>query len=129
MGSEEREKLRPALEVVVKMVEQWCQIITDKDDEPAFDSGAYSANAAAMRFLAEHGLMSVQFEVGRRVIARWTDAARDFGADHDFSFFKQLREERRNKPASSPTPETSYNRIVTRPHAGSTPKKDSTQAE
>jgi hypothetical protein len=75
------EKLKEALAVVVKMVDQWCSAVTDVNKQAFIDSGAYSANAAAMRLLAQHGLMSIKSEYGRRVIAKWTDVARDFGAD------------------------------------------------
>jgi len=75
------EKLKEALAVVVKMVDQWYSAVTDINKQAFIHSGTYSANAAAMRLLVQHGLMSIKSEYGRRVIAKWTDAARDFGAD------------------------------------------------
>jgi hypothetical protein len=100
MSSDVPEEIKPALEAMVKMVEQWCHTEADIAGEPWMDSGCYSANAAAMQVLAKHGLMSIKFEFGRRVIAKWTESARDFGADWDFSRFKKAQAKTQKGPSS-----------------------------
>jgi hypothetical protein len=94
MPTDEAEEIRGALKALVLVVEQWGHIITDNEGELYLDSGCYSANAAAMRVLAEHGLLTIRNQVGRRVTAKWTEAAREFGADVDFSLFRRLQDKK-----------------------------------
>lgn len=68
------------------MMDKWCHIESTIEGE--LYSNANRANAAAMRVLAGHGLLSIQSEYGRRVIGRWTEAACDYGADVDFKAFR-----------------------------------------
>ena len=56
------------LRVVVDMVAQHC----GGGIGGALDSGGLSANAEAMRLLAHHGLLLIEVDGGRRVIAKWT---------------------------------------------------------
>ena len=93
MTDDEGKKIRAALEALVKTAQQWCHVSVDHAGEPWLDSGAFSSNAAVMRVLADHGLLTINVEVGRRIIAKWTEAARDFGADWDFSRFRQQEAE------------------------------------
>jgi hypothetical protein len=51
------------LKIVVNMVAQHCDLGS------VVDSGAISANAEAMRLLGRHGLLSIETDGGRRVIA------------------------------------------------------------
>ena len=65
----EREKL---LEDLADMVNQHCRAMRDLHvQDPQLDSMALSANAAAMRTLAEHGRRIIDKEYGRRVIGHW----------------------------------------------------------
>jgi hypothetical protein len=89
MTDDEVKKIRAALEALVKTTQQWCHVSVDQAGEPWLDSGALSSNAAVMRVLADHGLLTINVEVGRRVIAKWTEAVRDFGVDWDFSRFRK----------------------------------------
>jgi hypothetical protein len=72
------------LKVVVDMVHQHCG--DDKKDTGAIfvDSMAISANAAAMRLLARHGLMEIDSEIGRRIRARWTTAGQRLNENRPF---------------------------------------------
>ena|ERR1700754_4057487 len=88
------EKTRAALEALVRMVEQWCHICPDTAGELWLDSSSYSAHAAAMRVLANFGLLTIRTEFGNRVIAKWTEKAREFGADWDFSELRKLKRQR-----------------------------------
>jgi hypothetical protein len=98
MSSAGSKEIRSALQAIVQMVEQWCHITVDDEGEPWIDSGAYSSNAAAMRVLAAHGLLAIRHQFGRRVIAKWTEAAREFGADCDFSAFREAQAKRQKGP-------------------------------
>jgi hypothetical protein len=70
MTDNEGKKIRTALEALVKATQQWCPVSVDHAGEPWLDSGAFSANAAVMRVLADHGLLTINVEVGRRIIAK-----------------------------------------------------------
>jgi hypothetical protein len=76
MTEDHADKMKTALEALVLTVQQWCHITLDKTGEPWLDSGAMSSNAAAIRVLADHGLMSIRTQVGRRIVAKWTETAR-----------------------------------------------------
>lgn len=58
-------------EALVDMVNQHCHC-----DGGDIDSMALSANAYAMRLLAERGRMEITNEYGRRVLAKWTENSR-----------------------------------------------------
>ncbi len=63
------DKLKPILKLLVDMSEQYV------GDHVRGDIGT-SAAAAAVRLLAEHGIVRIEREFGRRVFANWTDAGR-----------------------------------------------------
>jgi len=94
------EQMRAALRALVKMTEQWCHVELDSAGEHCLDSASYSSNAAAMRTLADHGLLSINSQFGNRVIAKWTEAAREFGVDPDFSQLGKPRSSTRRTPSS-----------------------------
>jgi len=53
-------------EALLDMVYQHCSC---GSDDPKLDSMALSANADAMRLLAEYGKLTITTEVGRRILA------------------------------------------------------------
>ena len=66
------------LKVLVDMVRAYCPKDTRVDTgEKVVDSGAIGVNAAAMRLLAQYGLMEIYSDAGRRVRARWTAAGQE----------------------------------------------------
>ena len=64
----EQAKVERLIDALEDMVAQHCGI---SDDDGELDSMALSANAYAMRVLAEHGSIQILREGGRRIIANW----------------------------------------------------------
>jgi hypothetical protein len=62
----ERAKRRDLLEALADVTNQACTMPSGE-----LDSVALSAYASAMRTLAEHGVIEITSEVGRRVIGKW----------------------------------------------------------
>jgi hypothetical protein len=109
MPENDSDQLKAAWTAVVEMVKRWCAPIETRETifqnkYPRIDSGAMSAHATAMRVLATHGLMRIQTDVGRRVIATWTEAARDFGVDPEMSWLKEMLQNRQDKQPWSIAP-------------------------
>jgi len=70
-GKAEREQL---LEDLADMVNQHCRYAGELHAENVkLDSLALSANASAMRTLAQHGRFVIESEYGRRVIGHWPE--------------------------------------------------------
>jgi len=91
------------LKVLVDLIYQHCGEDQKDTGEILVYSMGFSANAAAMRLLARHGLMEIDSEIGRSVHARWTEAGqrlnmnrpskRDFSQKYEWKdypdFFKR----------------------------------------
>jgi hypothetical protein len=66
-----REELRVLADLV-----HFCRGTDTRNDGVVFvASGAIPARAAAIRLLAQYGLMEIGSDVGQNVRAKWTDAA------------------------------------------------------
>lgn len=65
MKTTETEKEKELLDALEDVVNQACLF----DD--ILDSGALTANANAMRLLADYGRIKIKRECGRRVIGKW----------------------------------------------------------
>lgn len=66
LNEEESKRL---LDALVCMIEQHVY----EDNDGSLDSMANTANAAALRLLAQFGKVKIESEYGRRVVARWLD--------------------------------------------------------
>jgi hypothetical protein len=98
-NSEEAEGLKQALAALVKMLMQWNGGLDWRQDgEPFLSASGYSSNEAAMRVLERYGLISITSGVGRGIRGKWTEAAREFGADPDFIFERARRAEKQKGP-------------------------------
>ena len=98
-SGEEPDDLRQALIALVKMLHQWSQLDWRQDGEPFLTAGGYSSNEAAMRTLERHGLVSITSGIGRGIRGKWTEAAREFGVDPDFSLEREIRAKRQKGPS------------------------------
>jgi hypothetical protein len=66
------------LKVLVDLVYQHCGEDRKDTGEILIHSMAISADAAAMRLLAQYGLMEIDSEIGRSIHARWTTKGHEF---------------------------------------------------